>query len=53
MEFGILVLTGKGPEVPKAPHLDKSPMCRNILVQMDVKKSGEDIHAMFRVSSGI
>jgi len=49
MELCILVLTGKGREAPRATHLDMSPWCRNILVQVDVKKSGEDIHAMFRV----
>jgi len=50
MELCILVLTGKGREAPRATHLDMSPMCRNILLQVDVKKAGEDIHAMFRVS---
>jgi len=48
METGIPVLTAKGREALKNAPPDLSPICRNILVQVDGKKSVEEIHTMFR-----
>ncbi len=52
MQTGILVLTAKGREALKNTP-DISPLCRNILVQVDGKKSVEDIHTMFRGLKGL
>lgn len=52
MEFGILVQAERGGEALKMTHLDMSPLCRNIRVQMDRKKSGENLHTLFRVIQG-
>jgi hypothetical protein len=53
MESGILVLTQKGRDALKNAPPDLSPLCRNILVQVDGKKSLEEIQAMFRGLKGL
>lgn len=53
METGILVLTQKGREALKEPPAELSPLCRNILVQVDGKKSLEDIHTTLRGLKGL
>ena len=53
MDTGILVLTQKGRDALKTAPPDMSPLCRNILVQVDGKKSAEDIHTMFRGLKGL
>ncbi|OGW37937.1 MAG: hypothetical protein A2010_13225 [Nitrospirae bacterium GWD2_57_9] len=50
---GILVLTAKGSDALKNTPPDLSPICRNILVQVDGKKSIEDIQTMFRGLKGL
>lgn len=53
MESGILVLTQKGSDALKNAPAELSPICRNILVQVDGKKSVEDINTMFRGLKGL
>ena len=53
MESGILVLTRKGQVALKTPPPELSPLCRNILVQVDGKKSVVDITTMFRGLKGL
>jgi len=53
MESGILVLTQKGREALKGTTAELSPLCRNILVHVDGKKSIEDINTMFRGLKGL
>jgi len=53
MESGIAVLTPKGREALKNTPPDLSPICRNILIQVDGKKSLEEIHTMFRGLKGL
>ena len=53
METGILVLTQRGKDALKQTPGDMSPLCRNILVQIDGKKSVEDMQAMFRGLKGL
>ncbi len=53
METGILVLTQKGKEALKEPPAELSPLCRNILVQVDGKKSLEDIHTTLKGLKGL
>ncbi len=53
MGSGILILTEKGHEALKNTLPDVSPLCRNILVQIDGKKSLEDIQLMFRGLKGL
>jgi hypothetical protein len=53
MESGILVLTQKGLAALKTAPVELSPLCRNILVQVDGKKSVEDINVMFRGLKGL
>lgn len=48
MKSGIPVLTAKGLDALKNTPPDLTPLCRNILVQIDGKKSVEDILTMFR-----
>jgi hypothetical protein len=48
MQTGIPLLTAKGREALQAAPPDLSPLCRNILVQVDGKKTLEDIKTMFR-----
>ena len=48
MGSGILILTEKGRDALKNAPPDLSSLCRNILVQVDGKKSLEDIQLMFR-----
>jgi len=48
MESGILVLTQKGSDVLKNMSPELNAVCRNILVQVDGKKSADDILVMFR-----
>jgi hypothetical protein len=50
---GILTLTQKGREALKKPSADLSPLCRNILIQVDGKKSIEDLQLMFRGLKGL
>ncbi len=53
MESGILVLTQKGKEALKNAPAELSPLCRNILVQVDGKKSVDDFHSMFTGLKGL
>lgn len=53
MESGIPVLTSKGRDALKSAPADLSPLCRNILVQVDGKKSLEDMLTMFRGLKGL
>jgi len=53
MQQGIPVLTQKGREALKNAPPDLSPVCRNILVQADGKKTVEDIQKMFRGLKGL
>jgi len=53
MALGILILTQKGKDALKVTAADMSPVCRNILVQVDGKKSIEDIQTMFRGLKGL
>ncbi len=53
MESGIPVLTQKGRSAVENAPKDLSPICRNILVQIDGKKSLEDIRTMFRGLKGL
>lgn len=53
MESGIPVLTQKGRDALKTAPAELSSLCRNILVQIDGKKSTEDILAMFRGLKGL
>ncbi len=53
MEQGIPVLTRKGREALKNPPPDISPVCRNILVQTDGKKTVGDIQQLFRGLKGL
>ncbi len=53
MESGILLLTAKGREALKKAPPELSPLCRNILVQVDGKKSVADISTMFRGLRGL
>ncbi len=53
MGSGIIILTGKGQEALKNFPPSLSPLCRNILVQIDGKKSLEDIQLMFRGLKGL
>lgn len=53
MESGIPVLTQKGRDALKTAPAELSSLCRNILVQIDGKKSAEDILVMFRGLKGL
>ena len=53
METGIPVLTQKGREALKNAPPDLSPLCRNILVQVDGKKSVEEIKKTLRGLKGL
>jgi hypothetical protein len=53
MESGIPVLTEKGKDALKNTPADLTPLCRNILVQVDGKKSVDDIATMFRGLKGL
>ena len=53
MVSGILLLTVKGREALKKAPAELSPLCRNILVQVDGKKSVADISMMFRGLKGL
>jgi hypothetical protein len=53
MESGILMLTQKGVAALKNAPAELSPLCRNVLVQVDGKKSVEDINIMFRGLKGL
>jgi len=53
MESGILLMTAKGREALKKASPELSPLCRNILVQVDGKKSAADISMMFRGLKGL
>jgi len=53
MESGILLLTAKGREALKKAPPELSPLCRNILVQVDGKKSVAEISTMFRGLKGL
>lgn len=50
---GILILTQKGKEALKHAPADMSALCRNILVQVDGKKSIDDMATMFRGLKGL
>ncbi len=53
MGSGILILTEKGRDALKNAPQNLSSLCRNILVQIDGKKSPEDIQLMFRGLKGL
>jgi hypothetical protein len=53
MASGIPLLTAKGRDALKNAPPDMSALCRNILVQVDGKKSVEDITTMFRGLKGL
>jgi hypothetical protein len=53
MESGIPLLTSKGREALKHTPPDLTPLCRNILVQIDGKKSLDEIKTMFRGLKGL
>lgn len=53
MESGIPALTQKGRSAIENAPKDLSPICRNILVVIDGKKSLEDIRTMFRGLKGL
>jgi hypothetical protein len=53
MQQGIPVLTQKGREALKNAPPDLSPVCRNVLIQTDGKKSVEEIQKMFRGLKGL
>jgi len=53
MESGIPVLTQKGRDALKTTPAELSSLCRNILVQIDGKKSTDDILIMFRGLKGL
>lgn len=53
MEPGIPVLTSKGKEALRTSPPGLTSLCRNILVQVDGKKSIEDIRLMFRGLKGL
>ncbi len=53
MKQGIPVLTQKGREALRNMPRELSPVCRNILVQTDGKKSIEDIQTLFRGLKGL
>ena len=53
MQQGIPVLTQKGREALRNAPPDLSPVCRNILVQTDGKKTVEDIQKLFRGLKGL
>jgi hypothetical protein len=45
---GIPVLTEKGRDAVKSTSTEITPLCRNILIQIDGKRSIADIKTMFR-----
>ncbi len=53
MEAGILVLTQKGREALKNAPQDMTSLCRNILVQIDGKKTVEEVFVLFRGLKGL
>ena len=53
MESGIPMLTQKGRDALKTAPAELSSLCRNILVQIDGKKSTDEILAMFRGLKGL
>jgi len=48
MESGVPTLTQKGREALKNSPPDLSPLCRNILIQVDGKKTIDELRLMFR-----
>lgn len=48
MHAGIPLLTTKGKEALKNPPKDLSAFCRNVLVQVDGKRTVEEIHAILK-----
>jgi hypothetical protein len=53
MEVGILALSPKGQDALKNTPPELNLLCRNILVQVDGKKSIDDLRAMFRGLKGL
>ncbi|HTG01117.1 MAG TPA: hypothetical protein VK654_11095 [Nitrospirota bacterium] len=53
MVKGIPTLTQKGREALKNAPPDLSPLCRHILIQVDGKKTIDDLHLMFRGLKGL
>lgn len=53
MQTGIPHLTKKGQEALKSPPPDLTALCRNILVQIDGKRSVEELCNMFRGLKGL
>jgi hypothetical protein len=50
---GILVLSQKGSDALKHPPADLTLLCRNILVQVDGKRSVDDLRALLRGLKGL
>jgi hypothetical protein len=53
MESGIPILTEKGKNALKNTPQDLSSLCRNILIQVDGKKTIDDLMKMFRGLKGL
>ncbi|MGE5174617.1 MAG: hypothetical protein ACM3MD_12395 [Betaproteobacteria bacterium] len=53
MESGIIILTQQGRDALKNAPPNLSPLCRNILIQIDGKKSVADVQLMFRGLKGL
>ncbi|MDH4161739.1 MAG: hypothetical protein OEW15_03495 [Nitrospirota bacterium] len=53
MSSGIPVLTQKGKEAVKNLQINLTARCRNILVQVDGKRSLDDIRVLFRGLDGL
>lgn len=53
MRSGILVLTSTGRKALQQLPPDLSATCRNILVQIDGKRSSDDIHAVLKGLAGL
>ncbi len=53
MQWGIPVLTSKGREAMEHPVPELTARCRNVLVQVDGKKTVEDIHRSLEGLEGI
>lgn len=53
MRSGILVLTSTGRMALQQLPPDLSATCRNVLVQIDGKRSADDIHAVLKGLAGV
>ena len=53
MSSGIPIITEKGRETLKNPHSSLSARCRSVLLQVDGKRSLDEIRAMLRGLEGL